>query len=150
MSITLDIISPDGNKRALESAQNIAARTKFGIQKAFWRTGKDLQAEFNRQVLNKSEKSGTLYIRKDRLGRRRKHIASAPGETAANRSGNYRRSIGFSVDSAQLAFGNSAEYAGFLELGTSRMKKRPGLANTIDAGQRDIIRNLTDGIVEEA
>jgi len=146
----LDIISAEGNRRSFEAAENITARTRFGIEKSLYRTGKDLVGEFNRQVLDKSAKSGTIYIRKDKLGRRRRHIASAPGETPANRTGVYRRAVGFKVSGINLIFGNSAEYAGFLELGTSRMRKRPGLGNAIEASERDIMRNLTDGIVEEA
>lgn len=148
MSIKLDIIEPSGNKRALESARNIAANTRFGIEKAWWRAGKDLIKEFNTQVLAKN-KTGRLYIRRTRGGTRRKHIASAPGETPANRTGNYRKSIGFNVRSSkELVFGNSAEYAGFLELGTSRMKKRPGLGNAMKATERNIIRNLSTEISE--
>lgn len=149
MSIKLDIVDSTGNVRSLESVENIAASTRFGVERALWRSGKDLQAEFNRQVLAK-DKTGRLYIRRNRAGARRQHRASAPGQTPANRTGNYRKSIGFTVDGAhQLTFGNSAEYAGFLEVGTSRMQARPGLGNTVKAGERDIIRNLA-GAIEEA
>lgn len=146
MSIKAEIISPDGNKRSFESAENIAANTAFGIEKAFYFTGKNLISEFNRQVLSK-EKSGRLYIRRTRTGARRKHIASGPGETPANRRGMYRKGIDFNVQGAvQLVFGNSVEYAGFLEIGTSRMKARPGLSNTIEASERNIIRNFAGNI----
>jgi len=142
----LDIISAAGNKRSLESAEELIANTKEGIQKALWRTGKDLIGTFNRQVLAKN-KTGRLYIRKDKAGRRRRHIASAAGESPANRTGFYRRNVGFSVNgSRELIFGNSAGYAGFLELGTSRMRPRPGLGNAVDASERDILRNLSGDI----
>lgn len=148
MSIKLDLIDAEGNRRSIESAVNIAANTRRGIEKAWWRTGKDLIKEFNTQVLAKN-KTGRLYIRKTRAGRRLKHIASAPGETPANITGNYRRAIGFRVRSfKELIFGNSAEYAGHLEKGTSRMKKRPGLSNTVSASERNIIRNLSTEIAD--
>lgn len=149
MSIRLDIVAPDGTIRALKSAENIAARTRFGIEKALWRSGKTIITEFKRQVIAK-DKTGRLYIRRTAGGLRRRHRASAPGQTPANRTGNYRKSIGFSVDGAhQLTVGNSAEYAGFLEVGTSRMRARPGLANSIRSSERDIIRNLA-GEVSDA
>ena len=153
MSIRLDIVAPDSNKRAIKSAENIAARTRFGIEKAWWRSGKDIHAEFNRQVLAKN-KTGRLYVRRIKGGARRRHIASAPGETPANRTGAYRKAFDFSVDGAhQLAVGVNAvgsgpsrEYPRMLEVGTSRMQPRPGLANSIRASERDIIRNLAGGI----
>ena len=145
MSIKVDIIGADSNKRSFDSSENIAANTKFGIEKAFYFIGKDLTGEFNRQVLAKN-KTGQLYI--IRRGKtRRRHIASAPGETPANISGKYRKAIGFKVDGAnQLIFGNSAEHANFLESGTRFMKKRPGLGNTVKASERTIIRDLSSNI----
>ena len=145
MSIKVKIIEAAGTERAFESAGNIAANTKFGIEKAFYFIGKDLMGEFNRQVLAKN-KSGQLYI--IRRGKtRRRHIASAPGETPANISGKYRKGIGFKVDGAnQLIFGNSAEHAGFLESGTRFMKKRPGLGNAVKSSERTIIRDLSSNI----
>ena len=150
MSIKLSIEAPGGNQRAFESAENIADSIRTGIEKAFWRSGKTLQKRFSEQVLDKSSKSGRIYIRKDRTGRRRRHQASAAGETPANRKGFYRRSSGFIVQgSKQLVFGNSAPYSGFLETGTSRMKARPGLANTIRSSERDIIRNFATEMSDE-
>ena len=145
MSIKLSIEGGDNGFRFYDSAKNLAANTHFGIEKAFWQSGKDITAEFSKQVLAKT-KTGRLYII-----RKRKHRASAAGETPANITGNYRKSIGFIVNQGttpQLTIGNSAEYAGFLELGTSRMRPRPGLRNSISASERDIIRNLSTDIFE--
>ena len=150
MSIKLDIVDPAGNnRRTFRSLKDIAARTRFGVEKALWLSGKDIQKEFSRQVLAKN-KTGRLYIRRDRQGRGRRHIASAPGETPANRTGTYRKGFGFSVDgSHQLTIGNTVAYSGFLETGTNRMRPRPGLDNAIVSSERDIIRNLS-GEIEEA
>jgi|GEM_PF-2505086 len=145
LSIRVDITSDSNSFRFFESVENLAANTHFGIEKAFWQSGKDITAEFSKQVLAKT-KTGRLYII-----RKRKHRASASGETPANITGNYRKSIGFQVNQGatpQLVIGNSAEYAGFLELGTSRMRPRPGLRNSISASERDIIRNLSTDIFE--
>ncbi len=143
----IEIIDAEGNKKFIRSATRIKFNTDFGIQKALFNAGKDLRDTFNQQILDKSTKTGRIYIIHDRLGRKRRHQASASGESPANLSGNYRRSIGFNVNgSNELRFGNSAKYAGFLELGTSRMLKRPGLGNAVDANERNIIRHLTGEI----
>lgn len=155
MSIKLEIVTPGESSRFVESAENIAANTRFGVEKALWRSGKDIHAEFNRQVLAK-DKTGKLYIRRTKSGAGRRHIASAPGETPANRTGAYRKTFDFSVDGAhQLTVGlepvdysTSGVYPFYLEVGTRRMKPRPGLANSIQASERDIIRNLSGGIEE--
>ena len=147
----IEIVNPAGGRLFFESVENIQARTHFGIEKAFWKSGKDIQGEFSKQVLAKN-KTGRIYIRRNSAGARRRHRASAPGETPANITGFYRKSFGFVVNQGvtpQLTIGNSAEYAGFLELGTTRMKARPGLLNSINSSQRDIIRNLTTDILSE-
>lgn len=149
MSIKLDVIDARGNKTSIESAENITDNTFTGIEKALWRSGKTLMKKFSEQVLDKSMKTGIIYIRKDRLGRRRRHQASAAGESPANRTGLYRRSVGFIVQGTQLAFGDSAPYAGHLETGTSRMEARPGLGNAVRASERDIIRNFATEITDE-
>ena len=105
----LEIIDAAGNKRAIDSLKHMTARTNFGIQKALERAGKDLHATFNQEVLAKN-KTGRIYRYKGR-----KHQASAPGETPANRSGNYRKSSGSYVNlNNELIFGASAKYAELL------------------------------------
>lgn len=143
--IEATITEPTGNRRALKSALNLADNTRRGVELSWFVIAKDLRSEFSRQVLSRN-KTGRFYIRRDRLGRGRKHQASAPGETPANRTGTYRKAIDWLIRLNELVFGNNAEHAGFLELGTSRMKKRPGLGNTIKAGERDILRDLAQGV----
>ena len=148
---SIEIVNPAGASRFFESAENLAARTHFGVEKSLWKSGKGVVGEFNKQVLAK-DKKGRIYIRRNAAGSRRRHRASAAGQTAANRTGFYRKRTSFIVNqgaSPQLTIGNSAEYAGFLELGTSRMKARPGLLNSINASQRDIMRNFTTDILDE-
>lgn len=142
----LNIIDARGNEKSFKSAIGIKANTNFGIQKSLYQSGKDLKATFNRQVLAK-DKTGTVYIRRNKAGARRRHQASAEGESPANRTGNYRRSTGFYVNGGnELVFGNAAKYGGFLELGTSRMKPRPGLGNAVNANERNLIRNFATEI----
>lgn len=144
----LEITSPESTKRAIESAENIAANTHFGVEKGLWKSGKDLLGEFRRQVLAK-DKTGKIYFRRDKAGRRRRHVASGPGQTPANITGAYRKGASFSVRSGnELAFGNDDPKSYYLELGTTRMRKRPGLKNAIRATERDLIRNLSTEILE--
>lgn len=133
------------NPIAFAAAANLAENTKKGTRRALFAVGKELVSAFNDEVL-RGKKTGKIYIRKDSLGRRRQHQASAGGESPANRSGNYRKEIGFKNQTTQLIFGNRAQYAGWLEVGTTHMKARPGLGNAVDASQRDILRDLADGI----
>ncbi len=149
-SIELRLNLDRKGREFIESAQNIGINTRRGIEKAWWRSGKDIQGEFNRQVLDKGSKTGRIYIRRDKAGRRRKHQASAPGQTPANRTGRYRKDFGFVVRGwHELTVGNAAPYAGYLEEGTSRMRKRPGLGNSIAATERDVMRNLYGDLIDE-
>ena len=140
----LKIIPSDSNMKAFESATNIEANTKFGIERGLFRLGKDLIQSFNQQT--KERKSGKLY----RVpGRRRRVRASAPGESPAVRTGKYKKAVGYKISGTTMRFGNSVEYAGFLETGTSRMKARPGLGNSIKDNQRNGLLSLSDSIKAE-
>lgn len=143
---SIEIIDAAGNSRIIESINNLSKNTRRGIDLSLFKIGKDLQKTFNEQVLSKN-KTGRIYkIRRN--GVSKNHQSSAAGESPANISGFYRKSIGYNVSSSELRFGNSAEYAGYLELGTSRMKARPGLGNAVKVNERNILRDLTDGILE--
>ena len=140
----LKIIGSDSNMKAFESMQNIEANTKFGIERGLFRLGKDLIKSFNAQT--KDRKTGKLY----RVpGRRRRVRASAPGQSPAVRSGKYKKAVGYKISGTTMRFGNSVEYAGFLETGTSRMKARPGLGNAIKDNQRNGLLSLSDSIESE-
>ena len=136
---------PD-NAISFRSIVDLGKNTKAGIRATFFEVGKDLMTTFNQQVLAKN-KGGRLYIRVDKAGRRRRHIASAAGQSPANRTGFYRRSAGYLNQTTQLLFGASAPYAGFLEVGTLHMKARPGLGNAVAKNERNILRDLNDGII---
>ena len=139
----LKLISPSGNELAFTSLENIADNTRFGLERAHYRSGKTIIKKFNEQVLAKN-KTGIIYIRKDSIGRRRRHQAAADGESPANRTGFYRKSGGFIVSGPkQLVIGDSAPYAGFLETGTKRMGAKPGLLNAIRSSEKDILNSYT-------
>ena len=145
MTITATIKTPTGNDLVFKSMANIEGNTEVGIDIALFKAGKDIKTAFEQEVLA-NNKAGNIYILRGPSGSRIRHIASAPGQTAANISGNYRREFGTINRSAELVVCNSADYAGFLELGTSRMKARPGLSNSIHANQRNLMNHLATDI----
>lgn len=124
-------------------------RTKIKVHRILFSQVKNLRTEFKKEVLH-GEKTGRIYrIRKG--NQIVDHQASAPGETPAEITGNYRKSVGTIVRLSEIEFGNTAVYARALELGDTKINllPRPGLFNAIVASQRDILRDLSIGISEE-
>lgn len=128
--------------------KEIQIKTRRALRQGMYRIGKDLESTLKRDILKKP-KSGRTYTYRTASGRRKRHIASASGETVANRSGNYRRSVGFKVGSDKIEFGAGAEYAGFLENGTPRMSARPSLKNTIKSKYKDMRGDILSALERE-
>lgn len=148
----IEFIGSAQNRQAWGSASNIAVATRAGIRFGLYNLGKDLKKTINKEILDKKSKRGIVYIVRGRRGqgRKRKHRSSAPGQTAANITGDYRRSVGYNVSGTSfLEFGASAEYAKFLELGTKRMAARPGLRNAMLANQRNGTNRIQQGIAQK-
>lgn len=133
-------------KEALENAsvyveiENLDHLTKRSIRHGFFEMAKDLRTTANKEILRRDTKTGRVYIiRSKKTGRRRKHRASAPGETHANLSGALRRSLGWIVydwRGIEFGYGTSARkpappYSKMLEFGTRGMAARPSLRNAI-------------------
>ena len=72
-----------GGSGFYRSAEGIAAHTQLGLERAWWMSAKDIQSTFDKQVLDKSSKTGRIYFRRIKGGRKRRHQASAPGESPA-------------------------------------------------------------------
>ena len=119
------------NQRGLIRIKNTDRTIQGGIRDALRQSGKHL-VEAGAKEVRTGKKSGVLYLGRDRLGRRRLRRASAPGETAANRTGEYAKSFNYRTNGSRLSFGNSAPHSKFLEVGTRRMKPRPGIRNTVN------------------
>lgn len=135
----LNFIAGTQNANVFKQINEIEDRTRRGIRQGFFRLGNDLVRTLRKQALEKN-KRGRTYIRKDRAGRRRRHVSSAAGQTPANRTGTYRKNAGYQLrGSEQLEFGirEGAPYAAFLEQGTKKMAPRPGLGNSVRANQRN-------------
>jgi len=107
---------------------------KVGIVTGFHRLG-NLEVLHARKLIRKGPKTGRLY---SIPGRKRRHRASAPGQSPANLFGNLARSIGYQIYGDEMSFmtrGNSkgpavqingVSYGGFLE-----NKNRPFLSKTV-------------------
>jgi len=123
--MTLKFTTDRSSKKVLASLKNVKADSIYGIEKFWWALGKDLKASANKAILARP-RQGRVYTSRNKAGARRRHTASRASESPANRSGVYRKSIGFDVqDWENMEFGAGAEYAGYLENGTSRMAPRP-------------------------
>jgi len=153
LSIELKTTLEREEREFIKSAENLAIRTRYGIEQAWWKSGKDIKGQFERETIAK-DKTGRLYLLRAPGGKTRKHRASGPGQTPASRppsvgGGQYRKGFDFKVRGEhELAIGDTAPHALWLEVGTSRMKKRPGLGNAIKASERNIKRHLYREIEE--
>lgn len=140
--------APD-NKVTLLKLQNLEMLTERGMRQGWFAFGDDLKREANREIL-RTPKGGRVYVRRIRGGRRRRHVASSPGESHANMSGRLRKSLGWIVRGAsELEFGygvdvgrDAPEYAAPIEFGSRRMKPRPSLQNAIRAKIKDAQNNF--------
>ena len=94
----------------------------------FWfALGKDLKTEANRSALAR-DKTGREYRVTSRAGgRRRRHVASAPGQAHANMFGDLRKSLSWKlIGTHQLDFGYGL-----------RGKAAPAYADAIELGRED-------------
>lgn len=149
MSVKLTIDSE--SRKVVLHLQNLRKLTKAGVEYAAWDSAKQLKEETNKEILRKP-KRGRTYIYLDAAGRRRRHVASAPGETHANRTGKLRRSLSFRVSHREIEFGygvfreQAPEYAGYVEEGTKKMRARPSLLNGINSQRRNFQNNFDQQI----
>lgn len=142
MNVSIELEGP--SSRTLTEIENHSENARQAVRQTFFYMGRHLKAKTSKNILDKSRKTGRIYIRRDKSGRRRRHQASAPGETHANRSGTLRKTIGtkiHSTDSLEIGYGVAKaslppEHAE-IEFGIGRVKKRPSLANTIDEEGRE-------------
>lgn len=144
------------NDKVFARIEGLDKLTKRGIRQARFKIGHGLISSANREIL-KGTKTGIVYIRRDKIGRRRRHISSAPGETHANLSGTLRKSLSFQLrgsHSMEFGYGVSSakvapEYAEWVEFGTPKMKARPSLFNAIRAEQGNTLQHFEKEIKKE-
>lgn len=136
-----------GSRKAISRIKNLDKLTKSGVEHGAYTSAVMLRKATSEEILRKP-KGGRVYIRRDRAGRRRRHVASAPGETHANLTGALRRSLGFKVNPNSLEFGygvqsaDAPQYAEWIEFGTAKVKARPSLKNGIKSQRRNMQNNF--------
>ena len=143
MSIAID----QQSRTAVLTLERLSQLTSSGIKHASFVSGRGLVRATSDEIIRKP-KGGRTYIIRDRAGRRRRHVASAAGETHANMSGKLRCSLGFKAGVNQLEFGygvqkgDAPEYAEWVEFRTGKMKARPSLQNGIKSQRRNFQNNF--------
>ena len=125
------IISAPGNQKVFRQIRTIPQRFYNGIREGNFAIGSTLQKDI-RRTMTEGKKKGRIY-----KIRGRRHQASAPGEAPAVFTGALRGSVGFVVGTRELKFGARAFYAGWLEEGTKKMKKRLYLKNAYFRNRRN-------------
>ena len=146
--MTVKFVHERANRQNILRIQATEETTRRGLRQGMFRAGHTLIAAASTEILH-GNKTGIIYVRRDRRGRRRRHQSSAPAETHANLSGALRRSLSFQLWGSQgIEFGygvsgNSApEYAPWIEFGTTKMKARPSLLNALVAEETNINQHL--------
>ena len=138
--MTISVRADPDNRRAYVRISTLEARSSKGLREGWFKLAKGLKSEANKEILRRP-KGGRTYIRRDKAGRRRRHVASAPGETHANMTGKLRRSLSWKVTGhTEMEFGYGVSttasnvmpfYGKFVEFGTKKMDERPSLKNAI-------------------
>lgn len=126
----IKIVPGKRNREMLILINALQKATPRGIRQGFFALGRD-NVKDARQAIIRGKKSGRLY---NIPGRKRRHRASAPGEAPANLTGKLQKSVGFQIQGAEeMEFGyrDAVDYGAFLELGTTKMAKRPNLEPTV-------------------
>jgi len=153
--MTVRFVPNRENDRVFGRIENLQRLTRRGLRQGMFRAGQTLIAAASTEILN-GPKTGRIYIRRDRIGRRRRHQSSAPGETHANLTGTLRRSLSFQLrGSSQVEFGygvssgrSAPEYARFVEFGTTKMRARPSLLNALNSQQGNLTQHFENEILE--
>lgn len=125
------------SQKVVIKIDGLANSTKEAIAEGFEKMGSGLVKTLQDSILNEP-KFGREYRVKDKGGVRRLHRASGSNQTPALITGEYFEGAFYKPDGANgLEFGDTTEYAGFLELGTDKMQPRPGLGNAITSSLRN-------------
>lgn len=145
----ISITEADNNNRDILKIL-IAERATNVALTAAWKEVGDLLTKKLRYMIRNGPRTGRVYT-----FRGRKHQASAPGEVPANRTGRLAESVGYEATGHHtLVFGEEAEYATYLELGTQnkdgslRMAKRPHLSVAVTEMQTVTMNTLVKFIAE--
>jgi hypothetical protein len=154
----IKIIEGSENYKHYEALTSIEKKAGHAVRMAFRKYGNTLMKVAIADIKDKSAKTGQTYFVKvnqdgtKRKRGRRRHRASALGETHANLSGTLLRSMGWNLVGDTISFGygvsgrgkevpDYAEYVEFLG-GQEDKPNRPTLQNTISKTEVDAINFL--------
>lgn len=138
------------DRRIIEKLIGLDNLVKQGIRQGMFDSGHGLINSASTEILRKP-KSGHTYLILDKAGRRRRHVASAPGETHANLTGATRRSLSFKIQgvtSLEFGYGVSGgveapDYAEELE------STRPSLQNAISDEEQNMVQHFERQILRQ-
>lgn len=141
------------NKEVFRIIMNIDKLMRRGLKNGARKAGQTLVKETAREIRRKP-KSGKVVRIKIGRGRTRRHVTSAPGETFANTTGLWIKTLGYQVlGSNAFAFGFGEgngnpppPQAKDLEFGTKKAAARPALQNAIMMAEETIARHLKDEV----
>lgn len=138
-----DAVGFEGDKKNIKVIRQIESIDRLStnaIRKTWFSLGRDLKNEANNEIKHGSKTGKTYLIRSRKSAHTRRHVASAPGETHANRTGKLRRAVSWKVhgsDRMEFGYGfdrnKAPEYDAWVEDGTSRMDARPSIENAVNA-----------------
>ena len=138
MSITITA-TPKTNS-VLIDLQNMQGTHEAGLKHALHRIGDTVKREA-RKLIKNGPKTGRMYGR---------HQASAPGQPPANRTGRLERSLKYKTrNHREMTIGAYADYAGYLECGTRKMKPRPFLIKAVDGTAQEAHDIILESIKRE-
>jgi hypothetical protein len=137
--MSVRVIESQKNKATLVIIKKLRPNTERSISDALHEIGAD-NVRHMRALIKSKDKTGRVYIINGR-----RHVASAPGEPPASRSGRLSRTAGYRVSGvAQMRFGDRAPYGAILEDGTrdGRIQPRPHIERTVNDKARDTRNSL--------
>lgn len=138
------------SKRVIEKLIGLDNLTKQGIRQGMFDSGHGLIKNASDEILRKPKSGRVYYFTNKKTGRRRRHVASAPGETHANLTGAARRSLSFKIQGV-----TSFEFGYGVSGGTHKAPvyverledTRPSLNNAIISERVNMIQRLESNIL---
>jgi len=146
---------------------NLEGLTERGIRQGWFVLGKAIRDKAQKEILVKRTADAThkVYRVYGPKGKGRRHVASAPGEYHANRSGKLRGSIGFKVSGFHALWAGygvslkgaepAPKHGKWMEFGTKKSAKhagiapRPSIQNAIEDSQASGDALIWEGIKRE-
>ena len=137
MSIKID----QRSKKVIARLKGLDKSVPRNLRNGMYNVGAILKRTASNNILKRG-RQGNVYRYKGR-----RHVASSPGESWANRSGEARRGLVYKVRGAEeLLFGNTTDYAKHLEFGTKNMKPRPAHLISIKENNKNIVAIMNNAI----